>query len=200
MRTLTSSMLMVMCLLVFGCNAELFGSGPAGDQGPAGPRGVAGPAGPKGEPGSDSRPGVRLKRQYRISEDGGRAFDSWYDTEIGGPCVWLLAHDGSERCMPSDPRSVHPELRFWDNECKQAVAVIDGDDCGTLPPAMTYRIPGECVYRVRRMSYQVESPANVFALVGDACVPVSLGTNSLVYNLDDEMDATDLMASSVKVE
>lgn len=199
MRSFKALVCILVALLAAGCS-DLFEAGAKGERGAEGKRGERGEPGPMGLPGSDSRPGSRLKRQYRVSEDGGRAFDSWYDTEIGTPCVWLLAHDGSERCMPSDPRSVRPVLRYWDNECKQAVAVIGADDCGTLPPAMTYRIPGECVSRVRRMSYQVEAPANVYALAGADCVPVSVATNSLVYNLDDEMDAADLMASSVKVE
>ena len=189
------------CFVLFGCSNPLEGLvGPMGPEGPAGPAGVKGPPGPQGDPGSDSRPGSRLKRQYRISEDGGRAFDSWYDTELGMPCAWRPAIDGSERCMPFDDRAAKPGLWYRDNLCEEAVAVINENDCGTLPPAMTYKVPGECVYRVRRISAQVDDVENVFTNAVGECIPVSIGENSLVYNVDGELDATAMVASAVKVE
>lgn len=199
---MTRFLAVLVCLPLFGCNPldGVLGVGPAGEQGPEGPRGHAGPIGPQGEPGSDSKAGTRLKRQYRISEDGGRAFDSWYDTHLGMPCAWRPAIDGSERCMPADARAAQPGLWYRDNLCEEAVAVINENDCGTLPPAMTYKLPGECVYRVRRISTQVDDVDNVFAIAGGNCIPVSVGENSLVYNVDEELDATAMVASAVKIE
>lgn len=189
------------CFVLFGCSNPLEGLvGPMGPEGPAGPAGVKGPPGPQGDPGSDSRPGSRLKRQYRISEDGGRAFDSWYDTELGMPCVWEFATDGSERCFPVDFRAANVTIVYLDSECLQPVALIEEGDCGTIPPAFTYTTSDECGARAKRLLAQIEQPSLGYGLWLDNCKSFPVYPEDQFFGISDDLDPTDLVAGAVVVE
>lgn len=199
MKTL---MVMLCCLGVFGCSNPLAGLvGPAGKQGPVGEKGAPGAQGEPGPPGSgDGTSGERLKRQYRTSADGGKAFDTWYDTELGMPCVWEFATDGSERCFPVDFRAANVTIVYLDSECLQPVALIEEGDCGTIPPAFTYTTSDECGARAKRLLAQIEQPSLGYGLWLDNCKSFPVYPEDQFFGISDDLDPTDLVAGAVVVE
>jgi hypothetical protein len=167
--------------------------GPEGEQGPVGP---AGEPGPQGEPGdsakADAQTGSRLKRRFRTGSDGSRAFDALFDPEMGMGCTWLLAADGSDRCLPFESHSVPIALRYLDAECKEGpIALIREVDCGTLPPFLTYQDPGECFFSVRALGPAIAMPEGEvyekrLSNAGPICWSATKEYGSLFYGLHDE--------------
>lgn len=186
------------CFAMFGCSNPL--EGPPGPKGERGIPGARGPTGAQGEPGAtETSAGERLVRQYRVSSDGGKAFDSWYDTELGTPCVWEFATDGSERCFPVDFRAANVVIVYLDSECTQPVALIEEGDCGTLPPAFTYTNK-ECGARAKRLLAQIEQPSLGYGLLLNNCKSFPVYPGDLFYGISEDLDPTDLVAGSVVLE
>jgi hypothetical protein len=194
----TGCFALMVCLFATGCDAF------AGAQGPAGKAGAAGAQGPKGEPGGEtnSKSGERIRRLFRVTEDGGRHFETWHDEEIGGSCSFLVAADGDERCLPYDARAVPILLLYTDDTCTTPIAFVADDVYGTLPPAFTYRLPGSFGMRARNLSFNTQRPTTLYKTAfvdGVVCSETPVGTG-LFYNVEPELPPEDFVSSTVEID
>lgn len=194
---------LLCCLGVFGCSNPLAGLvGPAGEQGPKGEQGAPGVQGEQGPAGSgDGTSGKRLKRQYRTSADGGKAFDSWYDTELGTPCAWRVDAEGDERCFPIDERAAKVEIVYLDSACTFPVGIIEEGECGIVPPAFTYTTSAACGARAKLLLAPIEKPALGYEMqYNNNCKSFPVYPTDRFFGISEDLDPIDLIVGSVSIE
>lgn len=86
--------------------------------------------------------GTRLRAEY-WEVDGARLFATWFDTELGEPCLVTTAADGVSRCLPN---VAEINVEFSDPTCTTPLALgafpIDETDCPS-GHAYAYRKTGD---------------------------------------------------------
>jgi hypothetical protein len=172
----------LLCFFAFvGCGN--LGEGPRGEQGPPG-------AGAAVE-------GERLLPQYRVTADGGRLLEGWYDSEVGGTCEWDTAIDGTERCFPKNRSNAAFLVLFSDDACTLPMLAIGKGECGTIPTAITWRLAHECGKR----AWQVGANVQVSGLyLGEPAFCSPTGAQSFdVYDLPKELTA-DLIVGNLSAD
>lgn len=97
-------------------------TGPAGKEGAKGATGATGPMGPAGPAGPGvAVSGSRLKARTRTGEDGSKAFEGWYDSQLDTMCSYGTAADGKERCLPTVETA--GQILYTDPQCATPVFV-----------------------------------------------------------------------------
>lgn len=181
--------LLLLAVFLTGCDAL---QGPPGPPGPTGANET-----------SEGQSGDRLRRLFRATADGGRTLEAWYDDEIGVTCAFLVAADGDERCLPTNPRAVPIRLLYTDDACSLPVAFVEADAYGTLPAAFSYRLPGSFGMRARRLSYNVGRPDSLYSINfvdgGPICVESPVG-DGLFYQVEPELSPSAFIAGTVEID
>jgi hypothetical protein len=112
-------------------------AGPTGAPGPAGPQGAQGdpgPAGPIGPAGGLYASGARLRARFLAGTDGSKQFAGWFDMQRNEACNFILAIDGTTRCLPAN---VAYSYHFKDAGCSVPLASVSKAGCSS-PPAPIY--------------------------------------------------------------
>ena len=127
-----------------------------------------------------------------------------FDEEVGVECAWTVATDGTDRCMPAESRATPIDIFYLDASCSTPMAVIRKPACGTLPAAITYRLPGECHSRARRVSFEMKEPGAVYELTIDVegaalCVEAVKG-DSLYYGLEPELPPDAWVSGTTEID
>lgn len=157
--------ILVCAVLVAGCSGA--GSpGFDGNDGPSGKDGADGAQGPAGPAGADAAAsGERIKARWQTSEDGYRAHVGSFDSDLGVPCGFATAADGTSRCMPFGAASV----QYTDPQCTQAVGVSACDEPALYASAIDVSACSVVTYFVRNVGQPIAAPAAVYANGGGTC-------------------------------
>ncbi len=204
-RALGVALALSACSSGDGVAGKAGDDGQRGAPGPRGERGVPGEPGQLGEPGHDGAgtitEGSRLKAQWRIGDDGSRAFVGWYDTVTNAACAFNIAGDGVERCLPPFQWSYEYELRFLDAACSQALIPV-GAWCNPFGSPNTFVAispTSNCAFAIHAIGPVVQ-PAKLFQLDGQGqCSSVAPQANYDYHELGAELPAASFVSGTLKV-
>src|SRR5664280_530267 len=112
--------------------------------------------------------GSRLKANYYVGTDGSKEFIGWHDSQLGVDCSFVLASDGTTRCMPlGTPSAVAIiNVAFSDSACSQPVAQVNK---GCSAPKYGYS-GGTSVCDRSYVIYQLGSAYTATIYSGSSCV------------------------------
>lgn len=105
---------------------------------------------------ADPVSGSRLKAKFRAAEDGSKEFLPylWYDSELQVDCIFAVASDGLERCLPSAGGTLG---YFLDATCTQPLAIFPTG----CPPRFARRqevVAVACGGAVQAYLYEIKGP------------------------------------------
>jgi hypothetical protein len=144
--------------------------------GSAGPTGHDSGTGPTPDkPAAVDPNGSRLEAQYFVGSDGSKAYAGMYDTETKQDCAFVMAADGTYRCLPSGPSVIASTAYYADPTCTQPILNV-ARSC-TAPPYMSTfetKCGGTTVFHVFPTSAVFAPGASVYLSAGGgaACNPI----------------------------
>ena len=136
--------------------------------------------------------GDRLKARWRVASDGAREFVGWYDSERKENCTFILAADGSTRCMPSGGGAFY----FSDDTCTDPLFI------GAAGCEIQYgvrSVSGSCAGGTE---LHTVAPFSGTAYQGspDLCVEVTLSDTADYYRSTGVIPPTSFVAASEEVD
>jgi hypothetical protein len=144
--------------------------------------------------------GNRLERLDLVTADGLRlAQRDWFDLELGVPCAFAAAADGTQRCLPIDsPLELTATViqRFSEGTCTDSISVAARDSsCVKGDPLFALEAIGEGRRRVHEIGDA--EPGPLFLISGKSCVEDASG--QAFYQLGPERLAQDFVGGTEAV-
>jgi hypothetical protein len=145
--------------------------------------------------------GSRLEARYWDAGDNARAFQTWFDRQLGTECHFDLATDGRFRCLPLESSDVSFRA-FADAACTQPVFAVP--DCARVPAFVRGATRVAFCGRLEAVPVHAVGGARTtrtyFDLDGDTCVMRTAREDQVVYDLRPEQAPTDFVAADLVVE
>jgi hypothetical protein len=178
-------------------------------------------------PEADAEPmsGSRLKRKFRLGDDGSKEYEQvvvqvsggtttsvrgvWYDSERQDDCVFMTAGDGKQRCLPLGYQGA---LQYSDSQCTKAAAPVPAAPAGcpmSIPKyVVTIDASAVCPQPLLELSNHVYTVGSFLGQItlyyktsnGSCAAGGGPPPNQLIYELTQEVDVTSFVQASVGVD
>lgn len=146
--------------------------------------------------------GSRLKAKYYVGSDGSKQFIGWHDSMLNVDCAFVLASDGTTRCMPYYPEAALIATYFSDSGCTQALALVA---TGCTPPIYGSQsqagMGGACATGFDRI-LQVGAAYTGASYTGApaSCIATPSPSAYVLYSLGSEVAPSTFVAATIQTD
>jgi len=159
---------------------------------------------------AQSTSGTRLKATYQEGTDGSKTYlyYQWYDSQRQENCTFMLADDGTTRCMPAGDVSFSG-LYFSDSACTQQLAARTKPtgSCGTTTPQPKYALGSTttscgATYQLSSVG-ALFSGATLYMKSGTTCTSLTASaytTTMEFYSLGTQIPTSLFVAATIKID
>ncbi|WP_438039928.1 hypothetical protein [Sorangium sp. So ce128] len=190
-----------------GANAQQAAGG-SGTHGNAGNGGGGGFMDPVPDASAAPVSGSRLKARYRTTDDGAKVYDPsiWFDSERRELCVFLVAADGRERCVPysGSVRMTSKSNYFADSNCTQPVVISTQKGCAPEYAQELFSSTTACEPAIRWRFFSIGARLDLTSTYvldsAGACKAQTASTTVDYFALGDEIPPSSFVASTWAVD
>jgi hypothetical protein len=145
--------------------------------------------------------GTRLKTQRYVGADGSSAFLGMYDSQLGVPCSFSIAADGTSRCLPGYSAAAIATF-FADSGCAQRIGYASP---GCASPKYAYwSDTSSCLPIPTTHIYSIAGPYSGTLYSGSpgACTaePSLAASYIMLYSLGSELAASTFVQATVTTD
>ena len=143
--------------------------------------------------------GSRLKLKVLTTADGAKAFQGWYDTQLGLDCQFVTASDGQLRCLPIG--TAYVGSFYADGNCTTRLAYATC--AGATPPAYAYATAAagsSCAAAYHVYAVAGAYSGTVWAGSPGACTMTTPPPGYSLFTVGGEAAASSFVAGAVAVQ